>query len=360
MSATAAEARADDQPALVSVVIVVYNAKEHLARCLDSMSRQTYPRIEIIVVDNASSDGGTAGLATRFPRVSLIQAGENLGYAAGNNLGFAHARGDYIAVLNPDTEAEPDWLAALVRALEGDPAAGLATSKILLFDRRDRINTCGNDVHYTGLAFCRGLERPAAEYTQPEVVPAVSGAAFLARRSLIERIGGFSERFFTYLEDTDLSWRAALSGFHCVFVPESRVYHHYTVRVGPVKMFYLERNRYLMLLQNCRFPTLLLLLPALLLAECVTWGYAALRGPRHIGAKLRAYWWVLGHRREIAAARRRVQRTRRVSDRAILSRMGWHLPIQHAVPNSLAASFRRVVDAPFRVGHRAIVALVAW
>lgn len=356
----AVKVRAGDRPALVSVVIVAYNARQHLARCLDSLSRQTYPRMEILVVDNASSDGGTVGLTTRFPQVSLIQAGANLGYAAGNNLGFAHAKGDYIAVLNPDTETAPGWLAALVAALEADPSAGLATSKILLFDRRDRINTCGNDLHYTGLAFCRGLGQPAAHFSQPEIVPAVSGAAFLARRALIEQIDGFSERFFTYLEDTDLSWRAALAGFHCVFVPESQVYHHYSVRVGPAKMFYLERNRYLMLLQNCRIPTVLLLLPALLLAECITWGYALLRGPRHIGAKFRAYWWVFGHRHEIADTRRRVQQTRRLPDRAILRRMDWRVPIEHAAPGGLAASARRIVDAPFRAGHRALVALVAW
>jgi GT2 family glycosyltransferase len=360
VSDTTAVTLAGHEPALVTVVVVAYNAERHLVRCLDSLLRQTYPRIEILVVDNASSDASVVGLEERFPQVSLIQAGANLGYAAGNNLGFAHAQGDFIAVLNPDTEATPGWLAALVVALEADPSAGLATSKILLFNQRDQINTCGNDVHYTGLAFCRGLGHPASHFAQPQIVPAVSGAAFLARRTLLEQIGGFNERFFTYLEDTDLSWRAALAGYHCLFVPNSQVYHHYTTRVGAAKIFYLERNRYLMLLQNCRWPTLLLLLPALLLAECVTWGYLLLRGPDHISAKIRAYLWVLGHGHEIAVTRRRVQRTRRVPDRVILSRMDWHLAVEQVAPNGVAALARRIFDGPFQLGHRALVALVAW
>lgn len=350
------------EPALVSVVIVVYNARRHLSRCVGAVLAQSYPRVEILVVDNASSDGSADEVAARFPQpqVRLVRAGRNLGYAGGNNLGFAHARGDYVAVLNPDTEVESTWLAALVEALEADPAAGLATSKILLFDRRDRINTCGNDVHYTGLAFCRGLGCPATAFTAATTVPAVSGAAFLIRRDLLLWLGGFDERFFLYLEDTDLSWRAALAGFACLFVPDSVVYHHYAVRIDPPKTFYLERNRYLLLLQNCRWATLLLLLPALLLTEVLIWGYVLLRGRAHIGAKLGAYRWLLGRRRQIVRSRRRVQRLRRAGDRSVLRRLDYRLAFDQVAPRPIRAPLRLLFDAPFRAWQRVILAIARW
>jgi GT2 family glycosyltransferase len=354
----AVEVPTGDCAPLVSIVVVAYNARQHLARCLRSLLAQSYPRVEILVVDNASGDGSTDEVAAHFPQVRLLRAGRNLGYAGGNNLGVAHARGDYVAMLNPDTEAEPGWLAALVDALEEDPSSGLATSKILLFNQRDRVNACGNDVHYTGLAFCRGLGCAASAFTEPEEVPAVSGAAFIIRRNLFKHLGGFDERFFMYLEDTDLSWRAALAGFRCVTVPDSIVYHHYATQVGAVKTFHLERNRYMMLLQNCHPTMLLLLLPALVLAEVVTWGYALLRGPAHMQAKLRAYFWVARHTSDIARRRRYVQRTRQASDGTILRCFGHRLPLEQLASGRLLALGRTIFDVPLWAWYRAMRAVL--
>lgn len=322
------------------------------------MLAQRYPRIEVLVVDNASSDDGVDLIKDLAPPVRVIRLQRNLGYAGGNNGGFAECRGQYVAVLNPDTEVEPDWLAALVDALERDPSAGLATSKILLFDRRDRVNTCGNEIHLTGLTFCRGLGAPAAAYSRPERVAAVSGAAFLIRRSLLATLGGFNERFFMYLEDTDLSWRAALAGYECLLVPTSIVYHHYAVHVSARKTFYLERNRYLMLLQNCRVSTLALLAPALLFGEVITWSYLAARGPAHIAAKLRAYGWLARNRAEWSKTRQRVQQLRRVGDGPIMRRFGYRLALDQLVSGWLLALARPFCDGPFYVWRRFITMVV--
>jgi GT2 family glycosyltransferase len=349
--------RAASSP-LVSVIIVTFNARRHIACCLDALLAQTYPTLEIIVVDNGSSDGTADDVAAQFPDVRLVRSPRNLGYAGGNNLGVVHAHGEFLAFLNPDTEAAPGWLAGLVRVLDGDATRGLATSKILLFDRRDRINTCGNDVHYTGLAFCRGLEQPATAFKQAEDVAAVSGAAFLMRRDLFTQLGGFDERFFMYLEDTDLSWRAALAGYRCVFAPDSIVYHHYAVRISASKTFYLERNRYLLLLRNCRAATLLLLSPALLLVEAVTGGYAALRGPAHLAAKLRAWWWIPRHWPAIVSARRCVQRERRVGDGAVLRRFSHRLALEQVASGTLLVAARALVERPFWAWQRVLTAAV--
>ena len=357
---TAAIAADPPRPSpLVSVIVVAYNAEQYLRACLATLRWQRYPSFEVIVIDTGTRPEATAAIVARFPEVRLIRAESNLGYAGGNNLGLAHVRGDYLAVLNPDTEVEPGWLAALVAALEEEDRAGLATSKILLSDRRDRINTCGNDVHYTGLAMCRGLDLPASAYADREPVAAVSGAAFLIGRELFTRLGGFDEHFFMYLEDTDLSWRASLLGFNSLFVPESVVYHHYVTRVSAAKLFYLERNRHLMLLQNLQFTTLVLLAPALLLMEGLTWGFATLRGAGYLKAKLRAYRWIGTHLGTILATRWRVQATRCVDDRALLRHLGHRLAWGQLTSGMLMMIVSIIAEAAFLAWRRAVLATIA-
>jgi len=308
-----------------SVIIVNTNELHHLKRCLPSIFRQRYPDYEVLVVDNASTDGSVEYVAREFPQVRIIRNETNLGYAGANNVGFKHAAGDYIAVLNPDTQVEPDWLKELVIALQADPWAGLATPKILMMDDPGRINTCGNEITFTGLTFCRGLDQLAEKYDQLEVVSAVSGAAFVIKRSVLEQIGGFDESFFIYYEDTDLSLRAMLAGYTCLYVPTSVVYHQYAVRFSPRKYFLLERNRYFSLLKTLRWRTLIVLLPMLLLSELLAWGYALLRGPEHVRSKLRSYVWLIGNRQQILEARSRVQALRRVDDRVLLGRFSHRL-----------------------------------
>ena len=350
-----------DSPALqplVSIIIVAYAAGVHLPTCLSALQQQLYAPIEILVVDTTPDDPLLKTLRQEFPRVRFIVAPKNLGYAGGNNLGFVHARGEYLAILNPDTEPERHWLQSLVTAASLSPDPVVATSKILLFDHRERINTCGNTVHYTGRATCRGLGEDKGCYNQSEFVSAVSGAAFLIRRDLFGQLGGFDERFFMYLEDTDLSWRAALVGVRCLFVPGSIVYHHYETRVSPPKLFFLERNRHLMLLHNLRGTTLRLMVPALLLTELVTWAFAALRGGAYVRAKLRAYAWIVRNRGLIKATRHRIQRQRVAGDAAILQRFDYRLDMGQVSSPSVASIARFVADGPFFLWLRLLLFLI--
>ena len=188
-----------------SVIIVSYNSREDLKRCLPSLLPSLGAQDEVIVVDNASSDGSAGWLAQSYPQIHLVNSPDNLGFAGGNNLGAHYANGRYLAFLNPDTVVEPGWLEALIAALESHPEAGLATSKILLLSDPERINTCGNDVHISGITLCRGMGLLRQSFSSQEEVSAASGAAFVIRKDVFEALDGFDERFFMYMEDTDLS-----------------------------------------------------------------------------------------------------------------------------------------------------------
>jgi GT2 family glycosyltransferase len=142
---------------MVSVIIVNYNGGKYLNDCLSSVLAQSYGNLEVVLVDSCSSDDSVDYVKKKFPQVKIVTNSKNLGYGGGNNMGFNHALGEYIAVLNPDTVVEKDWLLELVSALQRRPESKIVTSQVLLYDDPDSINGCGNDVHISGLVFSRGL-----------------------------------------------------------------------------------------------------------------------------------------------------------------------------------------------------------
>jgi GT2 family glycosyltransferase len=346
--------------ARASVIIVNYNGRAHLDRCLNSLLIGFNANDEIILVDNASIDGSAEYVEQTFPTVRVIRSETNQGFAGGCNIGAQWTTGQYLAFLNPDTVVVPGWLDALVAALEADPQVGLTTSKILLLDDTDRINTCGNDMHYTGLTLCRGMGIKRDALTSGEEVSAVSGAAFVIRQELFEALHGFDESFFMYMEDSDLSWRARLAGYRCIYVPDSVIYHDYTLRFGPEKTFYQERNRYLMLLKGLRWQTLLALLPALFLAEVVTWGFIIVQERRWLANKVRAYDWIRRHWGEIIASRRQVQALRRVGDRHLIGRCTYRLAFEQVGHSPVTRLARLVFDPLFFLLQRLALAVMRW
>ena len=262
--------------------------------------------------------------------------------------------------MNPDTRTEPGWLDALIDTLEADPSIGLVTSRVMLLNDPQRINTCGNQVHLTGLTLCRGAGQEPMAFLAPAQVGAVSGAAFAIRRELFEILGGFDQQFFMYMEDTDLSLRAQLAGYKCAYVPSSVVFHDYKLRFGPRKTFYQERNRYLTVLKVYRWPTLLVLLPAYLLAEIVTWGFVLMQDREHWGNKVRVYHWVATHWRQIGASRQETQAIRRVNDRALLAHCTHELAFEQTGGGFIARLSHAVFDPLFLVFHRLALAIVRW
>jgi GT2 family glycosyltransferase len=342
------------------VIIVNYNCGDALKRCLRSLLNNGCPDYELIVVDSASTDGSAKDVERGFPGVRLIRSATNLGFGQCANLGAQVATGAFLAFLNPDTVVAPGWLEALIAPLEADSRFGQTTAQILLLDDPKRINACGNDIHYTGLTLCRGTGMDCATLADPVEVDAVSGAAFAMRRDLFKVLGGFDGTFFLYMEDTDLSWRARLAGYRCLYVPASVVYHEYSLRFGPKKTFYQERNRYVMLLKALRWPTLIVLLPALLLAEVVTWGFVLVRDWRRPANKAHAYVWVAEHWSEIMERRRQTQALRRVRDRDLIARCTHRLAYEQTGAGRIARLAHTVFDPLFFALQRLALALIWW
>ena len=343
---------------LASVIVVNYNGKEHLARCLESLS--STKEAEIIVVDNASSDGSADLVKSAFPEVQLIRSQTNLGFGEGCNMGARVAKGDYLAFINPDTIVEQDWLDALINALKNRPDAGMATSQILQMDQPDRISACGNDIHISGLTLGRGMGQIRDSFPEIEEVTAISGASFCVRSDTFYQIGGFDQDFFLYMEDTDLSLRMRLSGYKCLYAPQSVVYHDYTLNISPRKTFYQERNRYLMLLKNYRWLTLLIFLPVLLLAEVVTWGFVLLRDRKHARNKLQAYLWIPNHWKEINRHRSRVQQLRNVKDRDLLKPSQTRLAYEQTGGGTITRLAHIVFDSLFYILKQIALLLIWW
>lgn len=347
-----------------SIVIVSYNSRSHLERCLRSVFATMDRTCEVIVVDNASRDGSADFVAMRFPRVILVHSERNLGFAAGSNLGARYARGRYIVGLNPDTEVTPGWLDALLAPLEGaerqQTNVGITTARVLVMDRRDEVNTCGNITHISGITTCRGLGRPAGahEFAQTSEVPAISGACFALTRSLWTQLGGFDETYFTYLEDTDMSLRARLLGYTCMYTPNAVVYHSYTGSFSALKLYYLERNRLMMLLKLYRTSTLIFMLPALALTEIITWAYAIKNGKGHIKAKRQAYAWLISHRTDVMSKRAEMQVSRQESDLTLLNIVSWRLDTFQLAGTLIGRAAEALVNPVFRATH-ALATMIA-
>lgn len=301
-------------PHFVSVIIPNWNGAAHLPTCLDALRRQTYPHLEVIVVDNASTDASCALLAEHYPEVRLIALDTNEGFAGAVNAGIRAARGDVIALLNNDTEADPNWVAELVRALDEHPEAGFVASKLRLFDRRDVLHSAGDTFSRSGQANSRGVwELDTGQYDREESVFSACGGAVAYRKAMLDQIGLFDEDFFFNLEDVDMAWRAQLAGYSCVFIPTALVYHKLSATGGGVTAsYYTGRNAIWLLVKDYPGPFWRRDWPRILAAQLrVTW--AALRAWRGAAARarLRGQWaglWgvprILRQRRVVQAGRR--------------------------------------------------------
>lgn len=265
-------------PSLVSVVIPNWNGRAYLETCLASLAAQTHPALEIIVVDNGSTDDSVAWLAEHHPATRVLRNTENRGFAAANNQGLQAARGVYLALLNNDAEPAPDWLAELVRVMEADARPGMVASRMVFADRPGVINSTGICVDLCGISWDRGGGQPltATELEPTPVFGACAGAA-LYRRELFADIGLFDEDFFAYLEDVDLAWRARWRGWEAVYAPSAVVRHAHSGTSGegsPFKTYHLSKNKIFLLAKNYPWPPLLFYLPLILFYELLSQGYA--------------------------------------------------------------------------------------
>lgn len=304
---------------LASIVILNWNGRRFLDACLESVLRQEDARFEILLVDNNSTDGSASYVRERFPAVSVVEAGANLGFAGGNNLGVRHAGGDLVVLLNNDTLVRPGWLSGLRRAME-DREAVLVSSHVVTegiparyYERNGSINLVGHNIMRI--------------FTEPDNTFFCSGASLAFRKSVFGE--PFDPEYFFYGEDVYLGLRARFMGYRPRHIRESVVQHtggaSTARRSAALVTLYQERNRLLNLLLFFSLWTNLRIFPIYAAHAAAKIGYA-LAGRRYsLSGLLRAYLWPLLHWEYIRARRRLLRQERRVSEVDVLEWMTAHV-----------------------------------
>ncbi len=286
---------------LVSVIVLTWNSRSFLEDCLASVRAQTHPEVEVIVVDNASTDGSADLVRRLHPEAILVEDRENLGFCGGNNVGLKRARGVYILFLNADARLEPTYLEEALKAFDGADV-GMVAGKLLRFDRRT-LDTTGQLLTRSRRAKERGYgEIDRGRYDLPGEVFSVCGAAALYRRDVIDAVSldgeFFDEDFFSFFEDFDAGWRARNLGWRCRYQPSAVALHfrggtqegsrpsegggarrRQMTRRPPHVQAHIVKNRYLAMIKNESAGSFLANLPFILAWDLAVWSWLLVFSP---------------------------------------------------------------------------------
>lgn len=218
----------------VTVIIPNYNGMKFIEGCLKALfcQEEGTPEYHVTVVDNGSRDGSPELVRERFPQVSVIPLSSNTGFCHAVNVGIQDSEAPFVILLNNDTEVRPQFIRALVEAIEEKPHAFSVSAKMLMWDEPDRIDDAGDRYCVLGWAYARGKGKPAAGYGKPAEVFSACGGAAIYRRSVLEEIGLFDEAHFAYLEDLDIGYRARIYGYRNYYEPAAEVIHYGSASSG--------------------------------------------------------------------------------------------------------------------------------
>jgi len=323
---------------LISVIVVNWNGIAFLDECFGSLARQTWPNTEFILVDNGSTDGSRDLLvswAARLTNARTILLSTNTGFCKGNNIGFAQARGEWIALFNSDAVAEPNWLSELVRYGNLEKRIGMLASKILFQDPARVIDKAGHLIYWDGQNRGRGtMETDVGQYDRAEEILWPDACAAMYHRKMFEETGGFDETFFAFGDDADLGMRARLLGWSAWYVPTAVVHHRHSASFGaysPLKVMLVERNRVLLAVKN--FPWMLLLENPFWTLKRLCWNaYAVVARKGSASRFMKSHGWrqtlfnllwsyvsALKLLPDALRKRQQIQRTRRLSNRETLA-----------------------------------------
>ncbi|MBY8849172.1 glycosyltransferase family 2 protein, partial [Saccharothrix sp. MB29] len=255
----------------VTVVVVNYRGADDTTTCLRALFGELdYPadKLQVVVVDNASGDGGAERVRAAAPAAEVVEAPANLGFAGGCNLGVEHARGSVVAFLNNDARPHRDWLLEAVRVLRAEPAVGAVASKVLDWEGRD-VDFVDGGLTWFGMGYKRHAGEPDdGTHDTPRDVLFGTGSALVVRTSVFRELGGFDERFFMFYEDVDLGWRMNLRGWRVRYEPKSLTFHRHHASMSRIdtsrELYLLERNALAALYKNFSDETLAKALPAAL------------------------------------------------------------------------------------------------
>ena len=321
-----------DAPA-VSIIIPHYNGVEMLKRCLAALEKTGDPPHEIVLVDNASTDGSVAMVQGNFPSVHLIKNDENKGFAGACNQGIRATFAPYVLLLNNDVEVTPGWLIPLFDQMEADPEIAACQPKLLsLSDRRsfDYSGAAGGLIDIYGYPYARGriittIENDSGQYDEPADIFWACGTACMLRRSALELVGLLDETFFAHMEEIDLQWRFHNAGYRVRAVPKSVLYHSNggTLPAAAYRKKYLNhRNSIFMLLKNYSPRTLRTIFPRRILIELIALAYSvAVLDFKRAAAIIAAFGWLVANMGLIRAGHRDAQWARTLSDSEVQARM---------------------------------------
>jgi len=291
----------------VTVIIPHWNGIAVLEPCLRSLAASTYPRLEVVVVDNASSDGSVAFIQREFPTVRVLQNSENRGFAGGCNTGLRQLKSELFLILNNDTTHEPDWIEHLVTQLNSDPKIAAVQPKIMSASEPDTFDYAGGVgglIDMLGFPYALGRifttrEQDDGYYDTPRDIFWASGTALLLRAAALEEVGLFDEDFFAHMEEIDLCWRLQNAGWRVVNAPQSKIYHHSGWTLPPdryLKKYLNHRNNLMMIIKNYPVAYLIAVLPARLALEGVAFVFSALiRDWKRMAAIIMSLLWNLLH-----------------------------------------------------------------
>jgi len=313
------------QTPLVSVVIVNWNGEDLLPTCIQSVVDQQYSSIEIIVVDNASTDSSVQAIARNFPNVTVIQNSFNAGFAQGCNRGAEIARGEFILFLNTDAWLETDFFAPIIERFQTDPSIAAITPKLLRADDPARLDSCGSLWSVSTWLYHFGYGKDAAEeiYNVPQLFFALKGAVLMIRTSSFRGVGGFDNDFWCYYEETDLCHRLWLAGYTCMYYPKSTAYHQGAATAKKVNNAFIHyhnfKNQLQSFIKNFSLLNLSWILPTHILLMVFLSAAWAMQGKiQHALSGYRAIGWTMQHLRAILKKRNATQKMRRIPDHAYL------------------------------------------
>lgn len=313
----------------VFVVILNWNGGEETVSCLHELTKQTLKH-EVVLVDNGSEDNSIALVEAKFPKLKIIKLNHNTGFAGGVNVGITYAfdnEANAVALLNNDAVAERDWLENLVSSLEDNPEVGIATCKFIRDDKKHFDST--GDIYTTwGLPYPRGRDEPVSDtYDKDTMIFGASGGASVYKVSMLKEIGLFDEDLFAYLEDIDISFRAQLAGWKVMYNPKAVAYHKVGMTSGKIKGFttyHYMKNLPIVFWKNVPLRYFPRVAPRLFLSYWTILFKALITGKGSYA--LKGYFYHITHLPSTLRKRRRIQRSKKVSNDYVWSILTHDLP----------------------------------
>jgi len=353
----------------VGIILVNYKdyARRFLTECRDSLREQSYPRdlYQVYIVDNASSEESRRYIREHYREAVIIPRSDG-NYAAANNSGIKKAKEDgceYFVIANMDTKFDKNWLQELVKAIESDKGIGIAQSKMLLYPKTEeerktpKINSLGNIMHFLGFGFTSEYNMPDREIKGlPEIKGYASGCSFITKKEVIEKIGYYDEEYYMYHDDVEMGWRTKLAGYKIVLAPKSIMYHKYEFSRSIMMLYYMERNRYLVMLHYYRLPTLVLLFPAIIGMELGMIFYSLVNGWFKTKLKILGYFLRPNSWNKIIRKRKQVRLLRERGDNEIVNSFSGQVLFQE-IENPL---LKYVVNPLFNIYWRIIRYIIIW